>query len=103
MKIHLNIVKKNDKPINEVMKDLFRQNKKMSKGYIAKRIRMIWKSEMGPTIWSYTKSLYLREQILYINITSSPLRHELSMSKEKILTLINDKFGRKVVEKVVIK
>ena len=103
MKVHLNIVKKNDKPISDVLKDYIIQNKKVSKGYFTNRIKTTWKESMGPTIYSYTKSIYFNKSTLYINITSSPLRQELLMSKSKIIDLINEKIGSNFINEVVIR
>lgn len=103
MKVHLNIVKKNDKSIADVLQDFMKANKKVSKGYYTKQIKIIWKEAMGPTIYSYTKSIYFSKSILYINITSSPLRQELLMSKNKIITLFNEKLGNNFLKEVVIR
>ncbi|NNF33358.1 MAG: DUF721 domain-containing protein [Saprospiraceae bacterium] len=103
MKVHLNIVPKKDKPIADVIQDLMSSNKKMGRGFLQKRLKVVWKELMGQNIHSYTKSVYLSKGTLFINITSSPLRQELSMSTTKIKDLINEKFGREVVEKVVVR
>ena len=103
MKVHLNIVPKKDKPISEVISDLMKKNSKIGKGYLNKRIKLLWKESMGPTINSYTKSIYLSRKQLFINITSAPLRQELSMSKDKIRNLINQGIGKEVVEEVIIR
>jgi len=103
MKVHLNIVPKKDKPISEVLADLMKSNKRISKGYNVKRIKVIWKETMGPAINSYTKSVFFSKKKLFINITSSPLRHELSMSKDNIKDLINEKLGSQMIEEVVIR
>jgi predicted nucleic acid-binding Zn ribbon protein len=78
-------------------------NKKMGRGFLQKRLKVMWKELMGQNIHSYTKGIYLSKDTLFINITSSPLRQELSMSTEKIKNLINEKMGSEVVEKVVIR
>ena len=103
MKVHLNIVPKKDKPIAEVLQDLMKKNKRMGRGYTLKNIKLIWKDAMGPTINSYTKSLFLSKKKLFINITSAPLRQELSMSKEKIKDLINERIGTALIEEVVVR
>ena len=103
MKVHLNIVPKKDKPIGDVINDLMASNKKIGRGYLHKRIKFIWKEMMGQSIYDYTKSIYLSKKVLFINITSAPLRQELSMSSHKIKTLFNEKIGKEVVEKVIVR
>jgi hypothetical protein len=103
MKIYLNIAKKNDKPISDVVEDFFKTNKRIAHGYILNRIKVWWKLSMGHTIHSYTKSIYIHKQILYIQITSAPLRQELSMSTAKILEKLQKELGVEYIIKVVIK
>jgi hypothetical protein len=103
MKIHLNTAKKNDKSLQEVVEDYFRSNKRIAKGYVVNRIKVWWKSSMGPTIAGYTKSIYIHKGILYIQITSAPLRHELSLSNQKILNNLQQALGVEYITKVVIK
>ena len=103
MKVHLNIVPKKDKPIGDVIQDLMASNKKMGRGFLHKRMKLIWKEMMGHTIYSYTKSIYYSKGSLYINISSAPLRQELNMSKSKIQSLFNEKLGGDSVKKVVIR
>ena len=103
MKIHLNTAKKNDKQIGEVVDDFFKSNKKIASGYVLNRIKVWWKATMGDTIYSYTKAIYFHKQILYIQITSAPLRQELSMSTQKILEKLHQELGVVYVQKVVIR
>lgn len=103
MKVHLNIAKKRDKSISKVLDKLFHDNKKLQSGYINKKIKLIWAEEMGPTINSYTKSIYVNKKTLFISLNSSALRHELSMSKQKLILLINKKLGIDLIEDTVIR
>lgn len=103
MKIHLNTAKKNDKQIGDVVDDFFKSNKKIANGYVLSRIKVWWKLTMGSTIDGYTKAIYFHNQTLFIQITSAPLRQELSMSKNKILDKLHQELGIEYVVKVIIK
>ncbi len=102
MKVHLNIVKKNDQFISDAIRSFFDSNKKLSSQYTAKRINTIWKEEMGPTIYSYTKRLNYNNGTLRIYLTSSTLRQELSMSIPQIISMINRELGSNMVNKVIV-
>lgn len=67
------------------------------------RIRENWEKLMGKTIARYTGSLELREHTLIITTTVSPLRHELSLSKEKIIRLVNEELGEDTVREIIIR
>ena len=41
--------------------------------------------------------------MLYVELTSSVLREELSYGREKIIRLLNDELGREVVTDVVLR
>jgi predicted nucleic acid-binding Zn ribbon protein len=57
---------------------------------------------MGNTVASRTQSLSVRKKILYVKITSGPLKKELMMNKSKVLALIADKYGKEVISDIVI-
>jgi len=92
-------VKKNDSPIKDVLKQFVHQNK-INKGFHTAQIKSIWKEKMGKTINNYTTSIRLDKKCLYVNIDSSPLKHELSMGKSKIINLINEEIGENVIDKI---
>lgn len=60
-----------------------------------------WERLMGKSIASRTTDLKFRYKKLYITLSSAPLRQELSMSKSKLIELLNKDFAQKVVEDVI--
>ncbi len=48
-----------------------------------------WKDIAGITIHKYTQNISVSKKVLYLNISSAPLRNELQMNKEKLIKLIN--------------
>lgn len=60
-----------------------------------------WESIMGKTIASRTNKIFFKEKTLYVEITSAPLKHQLSMGKSKIIQLVNSKFEEQLIEEVV--
>ncbi|NVK33385.1 MAG: DUF721 domain-containing protein, partial [Rhodobacteraceae bacterium] len=46
---------------------------------------------------------YIKDKKLFVHIESAPLKHELSMSRDKILVLIAKELGSSIVNEVVIK
>lgn len=67
------------------------------------RIRQSWEKLMGKTIFRHTGSLELHDHTLIIKTSVSPLRHELSLSREKIMKLVNDELGEDVVREIIIR
>jgi hypothetical protein len=65
------------------------------------RIRKYWNDEMGPTICNYTKSVFVKNRRVFIQLTSASLRQELSYAKEKIKKLLNEYLGEDYVEEII--
>lgn len=97
------VVKHNDRNIREVLGDVIGNNQKLQKGYSTVRIKEAWMKEMGEIICSYTQKFYFKEGILTVYLTSAPLRSELSMSKEKVIDLLNKYCGEEVVTSVIFR
>lgn len=60
-----------------------------------------WEKIMGKGIALKTKELYFKDRKLFITLTSAPLKHELNMSKTKVIELINREIGQDFIQEVV--
>lgn len=60
-----------------------------------------WEKLMGKSIAARTTELKFRYKKLYVTLNSAPLRQELSMSKSKMIELLNKDFQEKVVEDII--
>lgn len=97
------IVKHNDRNIREVLGDVIGNNQKLEKGYSTVRIKEAWKKEMGEIICSYTQKFYFKEGILTVYLTSAPLRNELSMSKDKVIDLLNKSCKEDIIKSIIFR
>ena len=94
--------KHNDHKISEIL-DQFVESKKLRSGYYRVGIEEAWNEIMGKTIQGYTQSIHFHKGMLTLKVNSAPLRHELSMGKEKIIDLLNQKLGKRIVQDIYIK
>ena len=60
-----------------------------------------WEKIMGKPIAMKTKELYFKDHKLFVRLTSAPLKHELNMSKSKVIELLNQEAGTDVVKEVI--
>lgn len=67
------------------------------------RIQEKWEEMMGKTISRYTESIQLIDGKLMITTSVAPLKQELNYSKDKIIKLVNEMLGEKVVREVIIR
>lgn len=98
--------KENNKSDYESAKEAvhkFIQEHRLQNGLDNIDIHKLWRQELGPVIDKYTSHLSLQKGTLYVELSSAPLRNELSYGKEKILHLLNQAMHREVVKKIVFR
>lgn len=66
-----------------------------------RRLLDSWPELMGAHIASYTKQLYVRNQTLYVHLSSAVLRQELLMAKDLIIRKLNQNVGAMVITNIV--
>lgn len=92
---------KNDQTISEVMNQYIKAFDR--EGRIPKlRIIEAWQTEMGNTINNNTKNIYIKNQKLYVHILAAPLKQEILMNKSKVIKMLNDKAGERVILDLII-
>lgn len=66
-----------------------------------RRLLDSWPQLMGQQIASYTQQLYIRNQTLYVHLSSAVLRQELMMGKELIIRNLNKNVGAMVITNII--
>lgn len=94
--------KKNNVSIGEALQEFIFSNK-LQKGLDKVLVKEAWVSLMGNGVNNYTTGLDLRNDTLFVSLSSSVLREELSLGKSKIIKLLNEEVGREVVKKIVLR
>ncbi len=83
----------------KVVLNKFIEKNSLNSGLDNVKVQNLWKKTMGDNVNSYTNEVILKNQTLYISLSSSILRQELSYGKDKIIELINKEFGQSTVKK----
>jgi len=94
--------KSNTQPIHEVIRDLLKEmniDRKLKEVSLVSR----WESLMGRTVGVRTKQIYIRNRILYVQVTSSVLKNELLMMRQNIIDRLNEDAGEKLIDQMVIR
>ena len=89
-------------PLGEALNEFIKENK-LQKGMDKVDARDAWVKLMGNGVNNYTSNVELKNETLYVSLTSSVLREELSMGKTKIIAMINEELGRELVKKLVLR
>ena len=87
--------------IQDLMKDVIKENK-LTKGMRQISVKEAWSKLMGAGVVSYTNNVELNGKSLVVNLKSSVLREELSYGKEKIIKMMNEELGEKLISKLIL-
>jgi hypothetical protein len=60
-----------------------------------------WAKLMGPMISHRTANLYIKDRKLFVSLTSAPLREELGMARQKIVSMLNAEAGAVVIDEII--
>ena len=90
----------NAEPIGKLIQQFLRQES-LESPLNEQRLLDAWPQILGPAIASYTKELYIRNQILYVHLTSAALRQELMMGRELLVRNLNQKVGATVITNII--
>jgi hypothetical protein len=61
-----------------------------------------WEKIMGKMIASRTDKIYIKNDTLYLRLTSPVLKNELAMMRQDIIDRMNEAAGEKLVSRIVI-
>ncbi|BDB54923.1 hypothetical protein GENT5_12280 [Flavobacterium ammoniigenes] len=92
----------NQSTVGDVLKQIIQANK-LQPGMDQIDVKEAWQNLMGNGVNSYTKNVALRGSTLYVELSSSVLREELSHGKSKIIAMINEELQREVIKDVVLR
>jgi predicted nucleic acid-binding Zn ribbon protein len=66
-----------------------------------KRLIDAWGDVMGPAIASCSKPQYIKNQVLYVEVTSAPLRQQLMMGRQQLVNKLNQHVGAQVISNII--
>lgn len=91
-----------NQPIEDILKEFVKTNNLQS-GLDKVNVREAWANLMGNGVNNYTTGIELKHETLYVQLSSSVLREELSYGNEKIMKMLNESIGKEVVKKLVLR
>lgn len=96
--------KRKDNSLNmgEALNEFIKKNK-LEKGLDKVDSKEAWTKLMGNGVDNYTTAVELRGSTLFVSLSSSVLREELSLGKSKIITMLNEELGKDLITKLVLR
>ena len=88
--------------IGDVLKDFIETNR-LEKGLDKLDVNKAWHKVLGNAVSKYTTNIMLDRSTLFVQLSSSVLREELSYGKEKIIKILNEELGKQLITKLVLR
>ena len=82
----------NTEQVGEVLRRLLRQEG-LETPLNEYRLVDAWKDVVGEAIARYTTNIYIKNQVLFVHLSSSVLRQELMMSRQVLIRNLNSQVG----------
>ena len=91
--------KKNPVRVKNVI-DKILLNKKLNHGLLELRIKDAWKNVMGKNVNTYTTNIKLYKEIIFVKLSSAPLKNELVYRADTIVKLLNNELGQEKIKEI---
>ena len=89
-------------PLSEALNAFIKENK-LQKGIDKVMVKKAWEKIMDNGVNNYTTAVELRNDTLFVSLSSSVLREELSHGKSKIIDMINEELNKDLVKNIVLR
>jgi hypothetical protein len=97
-----NMKRVNTQSIGKVLDDFFDQNPALADKLAETRLMDAWSLVLGTSISHYTEKMYIKNRVLYVKLTSSVLKSELTLCRERLIKNLNIKARREVIENIIL-
>lgn len=74
----------------------------LNKGLDKVNVKDLYQSVVGDYIFNQTRSIQLRNKVLFIRIEIPAIRQELSMAKSRLVESINKKAQKHLIDEIII-
>ncbi|MDR2840449.1 MAG: DUF721 domain-containing protein [Paludibacter sp.] len=91
--------RQNTEALSEVIAKILKTSA-IQKPFYEKRVLNAWSEVLGDNIKQYTLDLSVKNKVLYATLSSSVLRQELFLQREKICSNINKVVGAEVIKEI---
>ncbi|MGL5787346.1 MAG: DUF721 domain-containing protein [Bacteroidales bacterium] len=94
--------RKKTQTLGDAIRDFLRENNIDSRLNETRAVHA-WHALLGSGVSKYTQNVYIKNGILYVHLTSSVLRHELQMSRENLINMLNKHLQSEVVKDIIFR
>ena len=88
--------------VGNIIKQLLKEDH-IDRQFDEQQVVYLWPEIVGQGINRYTTSRWVKNGVLYLHISSAPLRNELMMNRTTLIKHLNDAVGSEVIRDIVIR
>lgn len=90
------------KKLSTILEEVLRENN-MNRQLLEHKASSLWSMVLGPTVNHVTRDVYVHNGVMFVELTSSVVRQELTMIKNRIMKRINEAVGSDVLTDIVFR
>ena len=94
--------RKDEKKIGDLLQNMIKKDKQLEQKVLDQRLQDAWNAIASPMIQKYTYKVFYHKRKLYLKLSSSVLRHELNIGKQKLVKNMNEELGEELIDEVVL-
>ncbi|MGB5927245.1 MAG: DUF721 domain-containing protein [Cyclobacteriaceae bacterium] len=83
--------------MNELL-NVYRLNSRYSQTHL----KTNWHEVAGKTIAGRTSKIFFKKDVMFIEVSSAPLKQQMNYGKDILLTRIKEKYGPDLVKEIVL-
>lgn len=91
--------RKDVQPLGEILQQFLRQEG-LETPLLQRRVVDAWEQVVGPVAARYTREKFIKNQVLFVKISSPALRQNLSMMRTQLARRLNEAVGSSVISDV---
>lgn len=95
--------KQESKSLGDILSEYFDGNAVLKTNLAERRAVEAWKTLLGSGVGEYTRNVYLKRNVLYVQLSTSVLRAELQMNKQNLIDKLNEAAEMDVVKDIVLR
>ncbi|MCC8143622.1 MAG: DUF721 domain-containing protein [Tannerellaceae bacterium] len=95
--------RRNAQTLGEVLRDFFEDNTELYEKMIEIRVKRAWGEVLGNMVLQYTRELYVKDRVLYVSLSSSVLRSELLLCRQRLVKSLNEHVGTQALTDIVLR
>lgn len=91
----------NTQTLKEALNLFLEENSILTDKLAETRLINSWGKILGTSTERYTTNIYIHKKVLYVHLSSSVLKNELMMCREKLISRLNEEAGKEVITDIV--